>query len=177
MSQLFDEPTLALPARASVSHENTEPARPPRRAEAWEQMEGEPLSHYNRFLVYRDLGSTRTVRKAYALVKGRNWKAVGSVDCGYWRELCARWHWVRRAQEWDKARLTEAGDEAIVQFVSGLKRAATGVNQALERVKPRTWHEAMEGLDLVGSFIDPESVKAVSGHGGTCDAEEEDEED
>ncbi len=163
------------PAQNAAS--NGEPKSRARKPEAWDQMEGEPLSHYTRFLVYRDLGSTRTLRKAWALVKGKNWRAVSDNNCKYWRDLSARWKWVRRAQEWDKAMLSGLGDETIVQFVGGLKQAASEVNQALERVKPKTWREAMEGLNLVGSFIDPQSIKAVAGHGESGDSEEEEEEE
>jgi hypothetical protein len=60
---------------------------------AWDRQEDEPEKAYGYFVLYRDLGRTRTVAKVATEVnKSRD----------YLHKLATRWKWVQRAQAWDR---------------------------------------------------------------------------
>ena len=130
--------------------------------EVWERIEGEPIGSFNRFTVYRDLGPGRSLRKAYAKYHGIDWRRVGKTKCMYWRYLSAHWNWVERAKQFDTVVLALEGRRSIEHFLHGLEAVSEKTDNALANlpnVQPATWREALEGLDLVGSFIPVETIK------------------
>ncbi|SCG15488.1 hypothetical protein GA0070610_1721 [Micromonospora echinofusca] len=59
----------------------------------WDRQHSEPERAYGYFVLYRDLGRTRTVAKVATEVnKSRD----------YLHKLATRWKWVQRAQSWDR---------------------------------------------------------------------------
>ncbi|WP_319461270.1 hypothetical protein [Micromonospora sp. RTP1Z1] len=59
----------------------------------WDRQPREPEKAYGYFVLYRDLGRTRTVAKVAEQVhKSRD----------YLHKLATRWKWVQRAQAWDR---------------------------------------------------------------------------
>ncbi|MEU8333381.1 hypothetical protein [Micromonospora sp. NPDC048839] len=59
----------------------------------WDRQRREPEKAYGYFLLYRDLGRTRTVAKVATEVhKSRD----------YLHKLASTWKWVQRAQTWDR---------------------------------------------------------------------------
>lgn len=59
----------------------------------WDRQRREPEKAYGYFVLYRDLGRTRTVAKVAAEVhKSRD----------YLHKLASVWKWVQRAQTWDR---------------------------------------------------------------------------
>ncbi|MFI7283424.1 hypothetical protein ACIBOV_24495 [Micromonospora chersina] len=60
---------------------------------AWDRQRSEPEKAYGYFVLYRDMGRTRTVAKVATQVnKSRD----------YLHKLATRWKWVQRAQSWDR---------------------------------------------------------------------------
>ncbi|MDG4796894.1 hypothetical protein [Micromonospora sp. WMMD1082] len=60
---------------------------------AWDRQHREPEKAYGYFVLYRDLGRTRTVAKVATEVdKSRD----------YLHKLATSWKWVQRAQAWDR---------------------------------------------------------------------------
>src|SRR5207245_1768705 len=132
----------------------------------WDQREGEPAAAYARFLAYRNLGPSRTVALAVASVEaspelqtarrtGRGRKGP-ERDAGAgaaeprshpprrWRDDAARWEWAARADAWDIARLTEAGERVQVHMTELMCRLAAAALNGLETApEPKTWQEAL----------------------------------
>jgi len=71
----------------------------------WEQMEGEPDGLYANFLKYLNLGSSRTLEKAFdecVVIKRRgNSRKKDSKTSGTFWLRAKTWNWIPRAQAWD----------------------------------------------------------------------------
>ncbi len=67
---------------------------------SWEQQSDEPELWYDRFTVYRLLGPTRTLPKAYALVSRLQGKH-GAQSSAHWHKYVKRWQWEQRAADFD----------------------------------------------------------------------------
>jgi hypothetical protein len=70
----------------------------------WERMESEPDMWYDRFELFRMLGPTRSVRRAYAAAKVEYPDMfTGNRPSNNWNVMCERYHWLVRARAWDDA--------------------------------------------------------------------------
>ncbi|HRJ42143.1 MAG TPA: hypothetical protein PL105_09685 [Caldilineaceae bacterium] len=78
---------------------------------------------YARFLVYRDLGTDRTLDGAYRVHAGRESGRAGAA----WRGAAEQWRWAKRAEAWDlhlQAKAAGAAEEALQVLRLGAKEAA-----------------------------------------------------
>ncbi len=66
----------------------------------WERREGETPRDYGRFLIYRNMGPERSVRKAAGVNKLKKKGQYGAWR--YWQQIAYRHHWNDRAREWDE---------------------------------------------------------------------------
>ncbi len=151
----------------------------------WDREPAEPAEAYARFLLYRNLGPMRSIDKAYALVastdpsraqrarakggKKRRARATPQKRApGQWWEDSAKYHWPERAQAWDIAVLTEAGQAVVVKFVATLNAVFERILVTLEnpRAKPgaRTWESIIESLTIVGAFVPQETIPRSRAH-------------
>jgi hypothetical protein len=102
----------------------------------WDRHEGEPARAYSLFVMYRDLGRTRTVQELADKVNRSR---------GYLNQICAKWLWVKRAEAWDHEadrlfsakmldrRLTSA--EITLGIVSAARSKLVAALQALDPTK------------------------------------------
>lgn len=136
----------------------------------WEQREDESDAAYARFLVYRNLGPARSLDAAYALVATKRVKSRGSpkIDTarrasGQWVQDSAAFDWAARATAWDVQVLTEVGRRAVVNFIHALELVSLKtLNELLNpKRRPANWHQLMEAVNLLGSFIPAETVAAL----------------
>lgn len=128
----------------------------------WEQMDGEPDAAYRRFLEYRNLGPARSIDAAFrAQAPKRTEKHQRAA--GQWKSDSVQFHWQERATAWDIEMLTDAGRDAVIKFIGALDKLAEKTLLALERkaVKPNNWHEIIEAVNILGSFIPAETVAAL----------------
>jgi uncharacterized protein YbjT (DUF2867 family) len=132
-------------------------------AQPWEQCEGEPDAAYVRFLVFRNLGPTRTLTAAQATYRGATERNGSQAPSGTWTNESAAWSWVQRADAWDVATLTEAGQKVVAQFLALLSSAMMKAVASLERpgIKPLTVKQALEVIGAVGNHVTPELVGAA----------------
>lgn len=93
----------------------------------WDMQEGEPRRHYRRFLVYRDMGAERSVRRACEVAKVPKEGRVGTWD--YWRKISFRWKWGERVRAYDEWR------EALAQKHADERAAELAIAEAEENVK------------------------------------------
>lgn len=68
--------------------------------EPWERMEREPPVAFRAFQIFRDIGPSRTVRKAFYKYKGIPEDSDQRVT-GRWCEWAVAYTWRERAQLWD----------------------------------------------------------------------------
>lgn len=131
---------------------------------AWEQREGEPNEAYARFLVYRNLGVTRTLDRAYRAFVGNRRKS--SERSGTWQENATRFNWSERASDWDIDYLVSSGRDAAIAFVNALEKLAVKSLSALEddKMQPKDWKQVLEAVNIIGSFIPAETVEAIRAH-------------
>ncbi len=133
----------------------------------WEQREGESNAAYARFLMYRNLGPTRSIDAAYRQHQSGRAKATKSRKKPYvpgqWIDDAARFDWVERASAWDIAILNDVGRAVVVKFIHALERSYDKLLAALndERVKPRTWEQVIESLTILGAFVPQETIADI----------------
>jgi hypothetical protein len=131
----------------------------------WDQQPGEPDEAYIHFLTYRNYGPGRSIDKAFrsTLTSGQIAKKVSLTGHGRWGANCSRYHWVERVHAWDIANLKLAGERTVVRFVGALDLMADRILQAFEneKLKPKTWSQLENAVDLLGSFISAETVAQI----------------
>jgi hypothetical protein len=137
----------------------------------WDRQENEPKATYVRFLLYRDLGPTRTVEAAYEKFLGE--KAAGksgetlSVSGQWWKD-CSTYNWTDRAQAWDIHIFSKVGREAAVALGHYVRELATRGLRMLKRSPgPESWKEHLETIHALCSVISPE-VMAILLQSGTA---------
>lgn len=81
---------------------------------AWERQEGETGKAFAAFCVYRDMGTERSIEKAYRRGNGRETASVP----GYFAGWSARHDWVARAEAYDAF----LGSVAVASVVGGIEQ-------------------------------------------------------
>ena len=131
-------------------------------SEPWDQLESEPDAAYKRFLLYRNLGPSRTMDRAYRaqgkrLKRGKTKRAPPN-----WYEDSQKFDWRRRAHAWDLQMLHLAGEEAVVAMVENAKEGASKTLQGiLDAPVPTDWGKIVENLRALAGIIPAEAVAAL----------------
>lgn len=123
----------------------------------WEQLEGEKTQHYSWFLIYRNLGPSRSLERAYRAMKGDDQLTVP----GNWANLSVRYRWPERAHAYDLATINEAGTRVVTLFVEAMGELAAQAVQALRRHPPSNYAEAMRALEALATLVPAEAVAHV----------------
>ena len=114
----------------------------------WDRQPGEPECLFKKFLFFRDLGRSRSLREAYCRFQGATKGDKRRHIPGCWARACARWRWVERAQKWDIAKLL-----AVAEAATAAKRAqmmAEALRELTERFK---FHRKSKNLDAVADLV------------------------
>ena len=149
----------------------------------WDQIVGESNEAYARFLVYRNLGPTRSLAVAYAYtytlgspkatkrVKSRrsakatksSKSLVSTKVSGQWNKDSSQFQWQARATAWDIEMLTQVGQQTVVKFVTLLDDAVLMTLKHLKETKrkPRTWLDLFNAIKILGDFIPAETVAQI----------------
>lgn len=120
----------------------------------WEQLQGEPNQHYSWFLAYRNLGPSRSLDRAYQVMKGN--KEVQAP--GPWASASSQWRWVERAAAWDVHVLSEAGAAVVVRFVDAMRELAEQTIVGLRSHPPASFSEALRGMEALANLVPAEAV-------------------
>jgi hypothetical protein len=124
----------------------------------WEQLQGEPNQHYSWFLAYRNLGSTRSLDRAYAAFKRDE---TCERAPGNWADASVRHRWPERAAAWDVYVLSEAGAAVVVRFVDAMRELADQAIRGLRTHPPSSFSEALRAMEMLATLIPAESVAAA----------------
>jgi hypothetical protein len=131
----------------------------------WDQQENEPKRSYVRFLLYRDLGPTRTVEAAYEKYFSEKKAGEGGeklwVPGQWWRDSRA-YGWSERAQAWDVFIFSKVGREAAVLLGHYVRELVTrGLKMLAHSSGPETWKEHLETINALCNVISPEVMSAI----------------
>ncbi len=138
---------------------------------AWEQQAEEPGEAYVRFLIYRNLGPSRTLNAAYALAskkvskgaKRRRSPISPKRAPGQWERNSAAYHWHERAIAWDIEMLSTHGIQTVTRFLEALDVISQKALLKLKenKTKPRSWQDVLAVITLLGTFIPAETVAQI----------------
>jgi hypothetical protein len=132
--------------------------------ELWDKRDDESDSAYTRFLIYRNLGVTRSLDRAYQSTLADDVTKRNKVRAtGQWREDSGKHEWQKRAEAWDVCTLTEVGQRVVTKYINALDLAFQSIIDQLAsgKIKPRTWGAIVESLTIIGNFIPQETVASV----------------
>jgi hypothetical protein len=140
----------------------------------WDQLEGESNEAYARFLVYRNLGPTRSVLLAYAALRPdapeSKKKQTRSASRIWWDNYRA-FHWKDRAAAWDVAQLVYAVPEAAAAIFKLIGETAKAclAEVANGNIKPQSFAELREMVVILAGFISPEVISTTINHAGNAE--------
>jgi hypothetical protein len=127
----------------------------------WDRIRGESKEAYIRFLIYRNLGSVRTLDNAYRMflggIEGNERERAGGV----WHNDSTNWSWVSRAHEWDVAMMTMHGERAVIAIAETLELIAVNALEGAAKYKPECLADVVELIKLLGGYVSNETVERV----------------
>jgi hypothetical protein len=126
----------------------------------WDQRPGETAAAYARFLIYRNLGLTRTVQAAYKVYL--NSKKVQqsppqsrSAASPQFKAESQTMNWQARAEAWDIAVLWMAGERSVAAVVTLIEEMALRALRRLadEKVGPKDWGQLLRTLEILATYV------------------------
>tara|TARA_B100000686_G_scaffold248302_1_gene258034 strand:+ start:202 stop:789 length:588 start_codon:yes stop_codon:yes gene_type:complete len=120
----------------------------------WERREGETVKAYEAFCIYRDLGSGRSLLKAWRQQDGNE---AATKTPGKITKWSSQWSWSSRAEAWDRhrAKVKKEEEEAARKAE---QRAIIDERIDAKRERIRAAQKLMQkGLDLLDE-LDPEQA-------------------
>lgn len=136
-------------------------------AEPWDQLPGEDNTAYARFLMYRNLGPTRSLRKAYQhylrVYDGFTGGTKRLNIPGNWHANCADHFWVSRAAAWDIRNLSTYGNRLACLHVATITRMAQKNARFAARLNPGDdgWTDLVASVRVVADFLTPDVVRGI----------------
>lgn len=144
-----------------------EPGRPRIHVEVWHRLPGETKQAYARFLWYRNLGPTRSVKTCYYqyLKEKDNYQGTkkGITVPTRWHRECTKNKWVDRAASWDIRNLTRYGARIVALHSQTITLLAMKNRRVVGKTEHGTkeWNGLMEGISRVAEYVNPELLKNV----------------
>lgn len=138
---------------------------------AWEREPDEDADSYARFLVYRNCGPTRSLRKAYHRYLQAYDGYTGGTDRlhvpGTWHRDCVAHQWVNRAAAWDVANLVSHGARLVALHAGTVLQIAKKNARAARRLAPGDdgWDDLCKSVKLVQEWLTPEVVRGIQERG------------
>ena len=136
-------------------------------AEPWDKLSGESDEAYSRFLIYRNLGARRSLRRAYChylrVYDGYTGGTKRLQPPGNWTDEHAAHFWAQRAAAWDVRNLTAYGARLAVLHVRAVTAVAEKCVRSAERLEPGDdgWADLLESLRLVGEYLTPDVIRGI----------------
>jgi hypothetical protein len=125
----------------------------------WDQLPGEPDEAYARFLIYRNLGLTRSVAKARVSRKGK--KGEGSSGC--WSSDSATYAWVKRAVAWDIDNLKAHGPRLAVVWAECVMAIAEKTLSYLRdaKSKPKSFDSVVNAVEKLAKYVSADALDGI----------------
>lgn len=135
--------------------------------DAWDQLDGESAESYSRFLRYRNLGSLRSIKKAYFVYLQAEDGFQGRIDRlhvpGHWTHDAAKNRWVDRASAWDIHILVTYGAQVACLHAQVIAKLARKNASKVGKLNPgdKGFSDLLASIRTVAEFLSPELVKGV----------------
>lgn len=130
----------------------------------WEQLSDEPNEAYARFLIYRNLGASRSLDAAYLIAGPTATKRNKTQRAnGQWTKDSAAYKWRDRASNWDSWQLVNVVPEATTTIFKLINQSAKVALEQLVsgNIKPTNFTELKEMVVILAGFISPEVITAT----------------
>ena len=128
----------------------------------WEKREDESSEAYTRFLIFRNLGPTRNVKKAYEVASGKENSRKSETQ--QWYNDSSQFDWRERAAQWDIAQLSSVVPETTGMIYQAVRQYALVVLEQLEsgKFKPKSWSALQHALVTLTQLVSPEVIASVA---------------
>lgn len=136
-------------------------------ADSWSKLPAESDEAYSRFLIYRNLGPCRSIRRAYFRYlqeyDGYRGGIKGINPPHNWRAECAEYFWVERSAAWDVRNLSAYGARIAVLHVQAMTKVAEKSVRYAKRLEPgdEGWGDLLDSIRLVAEFLTPDVIRAI----------------
>jgi hypothetical protein len=139
----------------------------PKKTRPWDQLPGESNESYARFLLYRNLGIRRSLKRAYA-------KMLADADLfsgdprklhlpANWRSDSSAHRWVARSSAWDLHHLAMHGSRVALLHIQAMLNITKKYLKATEEYKigDDEWDNVLATSRHVAQFLTPEIVRDI----------------
>ena len=139
-------------------------------AEPWDKLSSESNEAYSRFLIYRNIGPRRSLKRAYLhYLRVYDEFAGGPKRLhvpGQWHADSANNSWRDRATAWDIRNLSKYGASVAVLHVRAIAILAGKNARYAERLKPgdNGYSDLLASIRTVAEFLTPEVVRGIQEH-------------
>lgn len=136
-------------------------------AEPWDKLSGECDEAYSRFLIYRNLGPKRSLKRAYLHFLRTDDEYTGGIKRlhvpGQWHRDCVDQFWVDRAAAWDVRNLSAYGSRLAAFHVRTITQLAEKNARYAAKLNPGDdgWTDLMASVKAVQGFLTPEVVRGI----------------
>ena len=133
----------------------------------WDKLPNETDEQYARFLLYRNIGPKRSMRKAYArYLREYDGFRGGSERLhvpGNWIANCRDLFWTERAFAWDVRNLAAYGGKVASLHAAAVAQVARKNLRWAKRLNPgdKGWPDLMRSMMQVQAFLTPELVRGI----------------
>jgi hypothetical protein len=130
-------------------------------------MKDEPDSSYARFLMYRNMGPTRSYLRVYHSYLKTQDGFTGGIERlnipGSWLRQASKWQWRKRAVAWDISKLETLGSRVAVAHSHAILSLAVRNLANVRKYRPGDdeFADVVKALQLVASYFTPELTKGL----------------
>ncbi len=137
-------------------------------AESWDKLPGESDEAYARFLIYRNVGPRRSLKRAYLHYLRVYDEFTGGTKRlhvpGSWHADCASNFWCDRAVAWDIRNLSAYGARVAVLHVRAVAILAEKNARHAVKLAPGDdgFSDLLASMRTVAEFLTPEVVRGIA---------------
>lgn len=123
----------------------------------WDQRPGEPATLYNQFLLYRNQGPGRSLRRAYRQHLSQYEMDVKATKgpSGAFKAASVQWDWAVRAKAWDADQLRTYGARLGPLYAFAIEQIADKLAAASRKIRPGdpAWKDILAAVDTVKEHL------------------------
>ncbi len=109
----------------------------------WEQLPEESAAHYDLFLIYRDMGANRSLRKMAAMGQKRDYNGPKILKFTQLSMLSSKYNWVKRCQAWDSEQFDEYNEYMLGLRKQNISKIGDATSKMLDVLD-----KALEDIEL-----------------------------
>lgn len=133
----------------------------------WDQQPGESDERYTRFLLYRNIGPSRSLRKAYyhylQEYDGFRGPIKGVRPPHQWAADSSQWGWVARSSAWDVHNLTGHGSRIVALHFQAMTKVAEKNLKWAARLDPGDdgFADLIRSMQMIQNMLTPDLVRGI----------------